>query len=155
MASFNPKQFGYNVTFVGEEKKTSVLNSDQKEFAGGIDKDDITCAICHLILRDPVQAVDCGHRFCKNCISQFHQTNPAKCPMDWKTIQIFPDIGKKREILNLQIRCQNHEEGCDWQNEIREEENHLQNCGYERVSCELKCGEDILQKNMQKHLVWI
>uniref|UniRef100_A0A7M5UVC7 Uncharacterized protein n=1 Tax=Clytia hemisphaerica TaxID=252671 RepID=A0A7M5UVC7_9CNID len=153
MATYNPIHVGYDVTFVGEDEKTSALNAGQKEFAGGINKDDITCAICHLILREPVQAVKCGHRFCTKCIGEFHQTNPEKCPMDWQTIQVFPDIGKKREILNLQIRCQNHEEGCVWQNEIRELENHLKNCGYQKVPCELKCGENVLQKNMPKHLV--
>ncbi|XP_066921418.1 TNF receptor-associated factor 4-like [Clytia hemisphaerica] len=150
MATYNPIHVGYDVTFVGEDEKTSALNAGQKEFAGGINKDDITCAICHLILREPVQAVKCGHRFCTKCIGEFHQTNPEKCPMDWQTIQVFPDIGKKREILNLQIRCQNHEEGCVWQNEIRELENHLKNCGYQKVPCELKCGENVLQKNGTK-----
>ena len=74
MAACNPNQFGYDVTFVGEDETTSVRNPSQNEFAGGINKDDITCAICHLILREPVQAVKCGHRFCTNCIGQFHQT---------------------------------------------------------------------------------
>ena len=44
--------------------------------AGGYDvefvHDDIycnsTCAICLLVLREPMQAADCGHRFCKSCL---------------------------------------------------------------------------------------
>ena len=27
-----------------------------------------TCAICLLVLREPMQAADCGHRFCKSCL---------------------------------------------------------------------------------------
>lgn len=29
------------------------------------------CHICHLILRDPVQFSECGHRFCKICINKY------------------------------------------------------------------------------------
>ena len=32
--------------------------------------DDIKCAICLLILKEPVQANPCGHRFCKTCIER-------------------------------------------------------------------------------------
>ena len=35
-----------------------------------VDIDGISCVICLSILREPVQAVPCGHRFCKNCISK-------------------------------------------------------------------------------------
>ena len=34
--------------------------------------DNITCTICHLVLKAPVQAVPCGHRFCRTCIELFH-----------------------------------------------------------------------------------
>ena len=27
------------------------------------------CQICLLILRDPVQLSECGHRFCKSCMN--------------------------------------------------------------------------------------
>ena len=27
------------------------------------------CQICMLILRDPVQLSECGHRFCKSCMN--------------------------------------------------------------------------------------
>ena len=29
------------------------------------------CQICLLILRDPVQLSECGHRFCKLCINDY------------------------------------------------------------------------------------
>ena len=32
----------------------------------------ITCIICLLILKEPVQAAPCGHRFCGGCIEKFH-----------------------------------------------------------------------------------
>jgi len=46
-----PYRTGYDVELVGQ--------SDLKENSG--------CVICLHILREPMQAVPCGHRFCKVC----------------------------------------------------------------------------------------
>ena len=53
-------------------KKTLLLNMASKT---GYEVDPIEavgrryeCQICLLILRDPVQLSECGHRFCKLCI---------------------------------------------------------------------------------------
>ena len=35
--------------------------------------DDFICLICHLGMRDPVQTTICGHRFCKECLAEFHK----------------------------------------------------------------------------------
>ena len=56
-AAYNPKDVGYDVEFVDKHVK----------------EEDLTCTICHLILRSPVQADDCGHRFCQKCIEKHHQ----------------------------------------------------------------------------------
>ena len=57
MAASNPKEYGFDVTFVEEGK----------------DKDNINCAICFMVLREPFQGSKCGHRFCKKCLDEFHQ----------------------------------------------------------------------------------
>ena len=31
--------------------------------------DNVTCSICLFVLRGPLQAIECGHRFCESCIS--------------------------------------------------------------------------------------
>ena len=35
--------------------------------------EELTCVVCHLVLREPVQLVECGHRICK---SYFNQIKP-------------------------------------------------------------------------------
>ena len=30
-------------------------------------KENSECAVCLFVLRNPVQAIPCGHRFCKTC----------------------------------------------------------------------------------------
>uniref|UniRef100_A0A7M5V8Y6 Uncharacterized protein n=1 Tax=Clytia hemisphaerica TaxID=252671 RepID=A0A7M5V8Y6_9CNID len=135
MAASNPKEYGFDVKFV--EK---------------LDRDNIKCAICFMVLREPLQGSTCGHRYCKKCIEDFHEKNPKKCPQDWQDNEWFKDLGKEREILDLKIRCKNHRDGCTWQNELRDQEEHLKTCDFETIQCNLRCGEPVLRKNLQNHL---
>ena len=32
------------------------------------DPENIQCSICLFTLREPMQAEECGHRFCKSCV---------------------------------------------------------------------------------------
>ncbi|XP_066936136.1 TNF receptor-associated factor 3-like isoform X1 [Clytia hemisphaerica] len=155
MAACKPEEYGFDVTFIWEDEKSEIPQTTEEnsvQNAKEINRDDITCAICLLVLREPVQAVKCGHRFCEKCIGEFHLQNPGKCPKDWQEIQVFPDVGKKREILSLKIRCPNFVDGCTWQNELREKEVHLKTCGFVTVPCELDCGEFVLRKNITNHV---
>ncbi|XP_066936259.1 TNF receptor-associated factor 3-like isoform X1 [Clytia hemisphaerica] len=155
MAACKPEDYGFDVTFIWEDEKSEISQTTEEnsvQNAKEINRDDITCAICLLVLREPVQAVKCGHRFCEKCIGEFHLQNPGKCPKDWQEIQVFPDVGKKREILSLKIRCPNFVDGCTWQNELREKEVHLKTCGFVTVPCELDCGEFVLRKNITNHV---
>eukprot|EP00111_Clytia_hemisphaerica_P015471 TCONS_00045690-protein len=135
MAASYLKEYGFDVEFV--EK---------------LDRDDIKCAICFMVLREPFQGSKCGHRYCKKCIEEFHEKNPKKCPQDWQDNEWFKDLGKEREILDLKIRCKNHRDGCTWQNELRDQEEHLKTCDFESIQCHLRCGEVVLRKNLINHL---
>ncbi|XP_066934050.1 calponin homology domain-containing protein DDB_G0272472-like [Clytia hemisphaerica] len=135
MAASNPKEYGFDVKFV--EK---------------LDKDNIECVICFMVLREPLQGSKCGHRYCKKCIEEFHEKNPKKCPQDWQDNEWFKDLGKEREILDLKVRCKNHRDGCTWQNELRDQEEHLKTCDFVTIQCNLQCGEPVLRKNLKNHL---
>ena len=60
------KIYGYDIKLVDESNKAE----DGKE---GFDRDGFTCPICLMILREPKQAENCGHRFCKTCIEEYHE----------------------------------------------------------------------------------
>ena len=32
--------------------------------------DYLKCSVCHLVLRDPIQILKCGHRFCQPCFER-------------------------------------------------------------------------------------
>ena len=44
---------------------------------------------------------------------------------------MFPDKGKKREILNMRVKCTNISDGCSWSNELRELQVRLTICYFE------------------------
>ena len=35
--------------------------------------DDVTCSICLMVLREPMQAEECGHRFCRTCVEELRK----------------------------------------------------------------------------------
>ena len=51
-----------------------------------------------------------------------------------------------REIRSLHIYCTNKENGCEWQGELNEINNHLGNsdgCHFEEVKCSNECEKMI------------
>ncbi|XP_021344279.1 TNF receptor-associated factor 6-A-like, partial [Mizuhopecten yessoensis] len=89
------------------------------------------CPVCLCVLKDPMQT-SCGHRFCKACITGTFalptvrnntRVPYSRCPVDNTYFHIekelFPDNAIKREVLSLNVRCQNVLNECDWSGELR------------------------------------
>jgi len=43
------------------------------EFVDKLEQNDVTCCICLLVLKEPMQAEECGHRFCKSCAKDLQE----------------------------------------------------------------------------------
>jgi hypothetical protein len=57
----------------------------------------------------------------------------------------------KREILNLKIKCDEQQDGCEWIGELRERDEHNQTCGYVVVPCDNDCNEMVMRKDRKHH----
>ncbi|KAH3862883.1 TNF receptor-associated factor 6-like [Dreissena polymorpha] len=130
---------GYDVIFSGEPDRKYV------------------CPICLVVMRDAVQTT-CGHRFCRECIVQVaSRSHPkCKCPVDntWFNIQqeMFPDVAVQREILSLEVKCDQVSAGCPWHGELRDLQNHLLGCGFIEVECEFGCSrQKVLRCELDRH----
>ena len=67
--------------------------------------------------------------------------------------QTFIHYLGERDIQSLKIKCENEDDGCEWVEELRSLEDHLQLCDYTKLPCPRKCQEiKIFRKDLQKHL---
>uniref|UniRef100_UPI00398E697F TNF receptor-associated factor 2-like isoform X2 n=1 Tax=Pristiophorus japonicus TaxID=55135 RepID=UPI00398E697F len=115
------------------------------------------CGKCGLLMRDPVQT-ECGHRFCE-------RKESVTCPSCLRDKEIFEngsvgtlekcfkDRAIAKEILNLQVSCQN--EGCVWSGPLRElEAKHKATCEQKLLKCPFSvigCTEMIPSHRINEH----
>ncbi|XP_070555563.1 TNF receptor-associated factor 6-like [Ptychodera flava] len=110
------------------------------------------CPICLMALRDPMQT-ECGHRFCRACIYRSIRDAGPKCPVDQSPLskeKVFPDNFAKREILSLTVHCPNS--GCTTTLELRDLENHREECEFFTQRCPNGCGVAVSKHSMALHL---
>ena len=115
--------------------------------------DRYTCPICHLAAREPM-LTKCGHQFCQECLRPLIRDGNVTCPVcrqELKESEMLLNNMTKREILSLKILCDKCEEGCSWQGELRQRDEHNQECGYVVEACSNDCGEMIMRKDMDYH----
>ncbi|XP_013384755.1 TNF receptor-associated factor 6 [Lingula anatina] len=113
------------------------------------------CPVCLAAFRDAIQT-KCGHRFCKTCLKGVVGTRRfAKCPVDntWfdAVTDVFDDNAVRREVLSLRVKCHNMDHGCQWAEELRDLQDHLQNCDYVLVDCEHRCGSQFPKCDIANH----
>ena len=121
--------------------------------------DRLVCQICHLPSRVPYLSVCCGHNFCKTCLDDYKKATTIctkVCPVcrDEKFIRV-PNKLSDREIRGLYVMCNNKERGCEWQGELNNVNNHLENsdgCQFEDVKCLNECGEVLQRQHLTNHI---
>ena len=113
------------------------------------------CLSCHLIARDPRQVTCCGKLFCKTCFDGLRRTSSSiKCPNCHKNVanKFFEDRRTDEEIGTLKIYCTNEDDGCGWQGEVKEIEQHLRTkCPYQVISCRL-CEKQMVRRVFNSHI---
>ncbi|CAH3177405.1 unnamed protein product [Porites lobata] len=92
-----------------------------------IDKKNL-CPKCEGLLREAVQTIACGHRYCKTCVETILWQEVGKCIIDGSDIHreqrlspvslsvlrlVFLDRFVEREIQSLLVHCIHQEKGCD------------------------------------------
>ena len=118
------------------------------------------CPVCLLVLRNPYQATCCGYSFCRVCIEKIKARNIA-CPC-CKEDQFdhYPNKGLQRSLNEFKVKCSNKEQGCQWEEELGQLDNHLnynppeekqqEGCQFSKIKC-LYCSEIFLRSKIQVH----
>ncbi|CAF1083017.1 unnamed protein product [Rotaria sordida] len=137
------------------------------------------CSHCSLLLRDPVQLTECGHRFCQSCINEQESDiiTCSECRDKISRNKLIIDRGFKNDMQSLSIVCSL----CSWTDILKNYQDHLDqihpnpickycdekfssisdldrhkqyNCEKITVYCPLKqfgCEEMILRINLCQH----
>ena len=115
----------------------------------------LTCPICCTGLRVP-QLTHCGHRFCEPCLEVVRRKDRSlACPVcreELASNQVYPDNAFKRDVLNLQVKCDQLEAGCTWIGELRQLQNHNSTCEFVLLECPFSCGMKIARRDENDHV---
>ena len=88
------------------------------------------CKICQYPSREPHLSGCCGHTFCKSCLEaakraiNISQACPICREEEFTTV---PNKQVDRAIRSLHVFCTNKDKGCEWQGEVNDIINHLEN----------------------------
>lgn len=102
------------------------MEEDQEiQFVGGR-SEDYFCPVCLEVLLEPFQFLCCGNHACGTCSGRLIATPNGLCPVCREKLNgATEDKHYKRKILNLQVRCYYHQDGCQWEGELRNLKNHV------------------------------
>ena len=103
------------------------------------------CPICLDIMTEPV-STSCHHLFCKNCIK-----DQPICPTCRKRFTTTPDTGSVKMLKAFKVKCPNSVEGCKWQGDLGDAEEHLKEKCQHQKECPNGCGEKMEPKTIRLH----
>ena len=115
------------------------------------------CSSCGTLLAVNAMQNDCGHRFCEVCANVSKKT---RCPVDGREVKtVFRDHCCESEIQNLRVlctKCFENEDGtvddCTWTGKLCDLKEHTLSCGFILLQCAYMCGEQVLRRDMSRHL---
>jgi len=118
---------------------------------------DFQCGICLNAARDAVVTEECGHLFCKQCLSTALERK-KECPVDRMALtmeQVRKDVRTQRKIAALPVFCFNKKSGCSWKGCLSDLERHSEKCEFANVKCPFTphgCDAVVTRKTLADHI---
>uniref|UniRef100_A0A7S1NRG8 RING-type E3 ubiquitin transferase n=1 Tax=Eutreptiella gymnastica TaxID=73025 RepID=A0A7S1NRG8_9EUGL len=119
--------------------------------------EDFQCGICLTAAREAVVTEECGHLFCRACISSALDRK-KECPVDRTPLnhdQVRKDVRTQRKIQALSVWCYNKKGGCAWKGCLSDLEKHCEKCDFATVKCPFQlhgCDAIISRKTLTDHI---
>ncbi|XP_076870185.1 E3 ubiquitin-protein ligase PDZRN3-B isoform X2 [Brachyhypopomus gauderio] len=122
-------------------------------FKGAVDPD-FKCNLCNKVLEEPL-TTPCGHVFCAGCVLPW-VVQQSCCPVNCQRIstkELNHVLPLKNLILKLDIKCDNHDRGCEKVVKLQHLAEHAEMCDYSPARCRNKgCSEVLNLKDMDSHM---
>ncbi|KAM4587787.1 E3 ubiquitin-protein ligase PDZRN3-B isoform 2-T2 [Odontesthes bonariensis] len=122
-------------------------------FKGTVDPD-FKCNLCNKVLEEPL-TTPCGHVFCSGCVLPW-VVQQSSCPVKCQRIsakELNHVLPLKNLILKLEIKCDNHAQGCDAVVQLQHLAEHAEMCDYSPAKCRNKgCDEVLGLRDMDAHM---
>ena len=121
---------------------------------------DLLCQKCSQLASDPHQMKCCHKLYCESCLpkksNRYHRnTSFQECSKgNHKQYESFPDGRSNARIQSLKIMCANNSDGCEWQGELRNLEEHRTQCQKEKIPCnfqEIGCRVLVCRDSVKEH----
>ncbi len=87
--------------------------------------EDLKCGSCTQVAREALLTDCCGEVFCKACIVSVAKSCPLCGEESFMTVANKRD---QRKIAALEVRCANHEQGCEWTGRLEQFDAHYSEC---------------------------
>ena len=112
------------------------------------------CPICFELLRDAYQTACCGNHICSNCTERLKCTPNVKCPQcRHDNFVANEDKFFSRQLLNVEVHCYYHKNGCTWTGELRGLEQHVTtNCNKGVIKCKHCNSQYADEAAVEEHL---
>ena len=109
--------------------------------------DSLKCVLCTGLVCEPVET-SCAHQLCGNCSGK-----QKSCPKCHKKLNSPLDKATREAIARLKVKCPNSVEGCEWQGDLGDAEEHLEEkCQHQKVECPNGCSEDVERRLVAAHM---
>lgn len=110
------------------------------------------CAICTMVVKDPLECKGCDSLFCKECLEPWTSKNehcPKKCKgneaVEFGTMHRFA----KQELQALKFKCKSP--NCDKVHKYADALAHIHTCEHQLQPCPQGCGMGIHGQDLEYH----
>lgn len=111
------------------------------------------CWICHNLLREPTLTSCCGQHYCWACLQTWlEQRGHKTCPQCREEFNYIVNQERKRDVLDLQVKCTYSTLGCRFKGKLRNMDDHVVSCSNTEIKCKLKCKKKIKHVDHEKHV---
>ena len=114
--------------------------------------DEYFCPVTFALLLEPYQTRCCGNHLSREA---YQRLQGKRCPVcREENLTAVDDKYLKRKVMSLKVRCPHKAEGCKWQGELGNLEEHLNSakgCLFVDVDCPFSCGGRVQRRNLEEH----